>query len=334
MIDVIYVEASVRSHPRALSILKKFKRATVIHIEHYGEVFNVKQQDFRVQKKNPALILAEKKNRKVLETPAGFGIGGSDNYYFSHLLNCIYDCRYCFLQGMYRSANYVLFVNFEDFEHEILETARAHGDDPVYFFSGYDSDSLALDKVAGFTEHFLPIFEQVPNGILELRTKSVAINPLLNRAPIDNVVVAFSLSPGLFAQAFDDKAPSTERRLEAVGKLASQGWKIGLRFDPLLYASDWRAQYTALLEQIFRMNIHAQIHSVSTGPLRFPKQMHKQISNLYPESLLFASPLEQNEGVVAYPKTLEADMKSFVHEQLIEEFGSLRVFHCQSEGGT
>ena len=235
---------------------------------------------------------------------------------------------------MYRSANYVLFVNYEDFETEILETARAKGTEPAYFFSGYDSDSLALDSVAGFTEYFLPLFERVPNGILELRTKSVAIRPLLNRAPLDNVVVAFSLSPAVFAQAFDEKAPSIQRRLEAIEKLAKHGWKIGLRFDPLLYASDWSEQYTQLLDQIFRMNVHTQIHSVSTGPLRFPKQMHKRISNLYPESLLFASRLEQNEGVVAYPRELETEMKTFVHEKLMHEFGDLRVFHCQSEGST
>jgi len=30
-------------------------------------------------------------------------------------LNCVYDCEYCYLQGMYPSANIVVFVNFEDF---------------------------------------------------------------------------------------------------------------------------------------------------------------------------------------------------------------------------
>ena len=35
------------------------------------------------------------------------------------MLNCLYDCRYCFLQGMYRSANYVLYVNYEDFTKDI-----------------------------------------------------------------------------------------------------------------------------------------------------------------------------------------------------------------------
>ena len=38
------------------------------------------------------------------------------------MLNCVYDCRYCFLQGMYRSANYVLFVNYDDFRVQIEES--------------------------------------------------------------------------------------------------------------------------------------------------------------------------------------------------------------------
>ena len=35
------------------------------------------------------------------------------------MLNCIYDCNYCFLQGMFNSANYLVFVNYEDYFKEI-----------------------------------------------------------------------------------------------------------------------------------------------------------------------------------------------------------------------
>ncbi|MGB0647278.1 MAG: SPL family radical SAM protein, partial [Bradymonadia bacterium] len=292
-----------------------------------------KQQDFRVQKQRPALILAAKNNRKVLPTPVGFGVGGEENYYFSHLLNCIYDCRYCFLQGMYRSANYVLFVNYEDFEDEIVSLAREDSSRSPYFFSGYDSDSLALEDVSQFTEYFLPIFEKYEHATLELRTKSVAIRSLLARPALKNVVVAFSLSPAVFAHAFDEKAPSIARRLDAIKRLAEAGWPIGLRFDPLIYGARWQEHYQSLLDDIFSMGLHEQIHSVSTGPLRFPKSMHKRISNLYPESLLFAAPLEQNDGVVSYPPGIELEMKDFVHQRLAQEFDATRVFHCQSEGG-
>ena len=41
----------------------------------------------------------EELRKLVHPVPATYGIGGDENYYFSHMLNCLYDCRYCFLQG-------------------------------------------------------------------------------------------------------------------------------------------------------------------------------------------------------------------------------------------
>ena len=155
MIHTLYIEEAIRAHPRVRAIVERFARATIVPITRYGEVFNRNQQSFRLQKKNPALILAEKKSNQVLSAPEGYGIGSARNFYFSHVLNCLYDCRYCFLQGMYRSAHYVLFVNYEDFQDQIVKTVAAHPGEDVYFFSGYDGDSLALESITGFVEAFL-----------------------------------------------------------------------------------------------------------------------------------------------------------------------------------
>ena len=101
MIETIYVEKIIKEHPRTKLILSKLKKAKTIEIDRYGEIFNKRNQNFRIQKNNPDLILAFKNEGYVLPTPEGFGVGSSKNYYFSHMFNCIYDCRYCFLQGMY-----------------------------------------------------------------------------------------------------------------------------------------------------------------------------------------------------------------------------------------
>ncbi len=111
----IYVEEAVADHPRALEVRRRFPGAETVPCGRWGEVFNRSRQSFRLQKRWPALILARKHGQTVLEAPAGYGFGGERNFYFSHMLNCIYDCRYCFLQGMFQSAHYVLFVNYEDF---------------------------------------------------------------------------------------------------------------------------------------------------------------------------------------------------------------------------
>ena len=116
MIETIYIENQVKNHFRTKKILSKLnKNVDVIYCDHYGEIFNIKSQNFRVQKNKPALILAKKDGKKLHEIPKNFGIGGDKNYYFSHMLNCIYDCEYCFLQGKHMSAHYLLFINYEDF---------------------------------------------------------------------------------------------------------------------------------------------------------------------------------------------------------------------------
>ena len=310
MVDTIYIENDVLGLDRTQRILARYPSATTIQIDKYGEVFNPNAQNFRLQKKNPALILANKKNKKVLSTPAQYETGGGANYYFSHMLNCPYDCRYCFLQGMYRSANYLLFVNYEDFADEIKQVAQQHENDdkPVWFFSGYDCDSLAYEPVTGFAEHFLKVFEELPNAVIELRTKSTQIRSLLKRPALPNAVVAYSLSPTEVASALEIGAPSFEKRLQALVKLQKQGWRIGLRFDPIIWHRDYQSQYKEMINQTFSQLDAQKIDSVTLGGFRLPKGYYKTIKRQYPEHGLFSAGLTEQDGLVTYQSEIEEEI--------------------------
>ena len=107
-------------HPTATRVRKALPKANWVPIDRFQELFNIRNQNFRIPEKNPALILAKKFENFVLPVPSGFGMNSSKNFYFSHMYNCLYDCDYCFLQGLYSSANYVLFVNYEDFLNTFL----------------------------------------------------------------------------------------------------------------------------------------------------------------------------------------------------------------------
>ena len=87
------------------------------------------------------------------------------------MYNCIYDCRYCFLQGMFSSANYLVFVNYEDFYRAIKDTIKANAGDKLTFYSGYDCDSLAFEKVTGFAGCTIPFFSKYSGAEIEFRTK-------------------------------------------------------------------------------------------------------------------------------------------------------------------
>ena len=315
MIETIYVEDAVASHPRVQSILSRFSKAAAIPVTRYCEVFNRNHQSFRLQKRKPSLILAEKQGNRVLPAPEGYGIGSAQNFYFSHILNCLYDCRYCFLQGMYRSAHYVVFVNYEDFQDAIVSTAIARPDEDVYFFSGYDGDSLALDSITGFVDAFVPFFAEHPRAYLELRTKSATIRPLLSHEPGANVVVAFSFTPVAFGNALEHGVPKLEARVGAMRQLAERGYRLGLRFDPLLYTKHYRQHYRGLFEAIFSQLDVRSLHSVSFGPFRMPRDYFQRMQKLYPEEKLFAG-LDEETRMVSYPAELEKAMRESCEEEL------------------
>ncbi len=328
MIETIYIEENIQQHPRVLDICARFPKARKIFCARYGEVFNPKAQNFRLQKQQPALILAEKYRGFMLQAPPNYGIGAKQNYYFSHMLNCLYDCRYCFLQGMYQSANYVLFVNYEDYFADMQRLCAETPDEAVHFFSGYDCDSLALEPVTGFAKEFLPIIRSLPNAWMELRTKSTQVRQLMESTPFERCIVAFSFTPDEIASALEHKAPSIFKRLDALSKLQQQGWPIGLRFDPIIYEENYQRHYQNLFARVFA-NINPDfLHSVSLGVFRLPDKYFKKIHKLYPEEKLFSSPLESKQGMMSYKMELEAEMMEFCTAELLRYIPEEKFFPC------
>lgn len=327
MVNRIYIEESIKEHKRVVKIINKFKNAERVYINNYAEVFNPKSQNFRIQKQDPALVLAKKENKLIHRTPEGFGIGGNENYYFSHMLNCPYDCRYCFLQGMFSSAHYVLFVNYEDFQSEI-KTLDEASQTEKFFFSGYDADSLAFEAISEFADSFIPVFNKLKNSKLELRTKSTQIRNLLKQKDCTNIIVAFSFTPQNISKKIEHKVPDFDKRVTAMKQLAEHGFQIGLRFDPLIYADNFESLYQEMLKKIFANINKTQIHSVSIGPLRFPEAMFQKIRNLYPDEKLFSYKLEKNQKMISYSHETEKEMSDFIHKELNQYIGEKIIFNC------
>ncbi|MCH8174242.1 MAG: DNA photolyase [Proteobacteria bacterium] len=337
MFSAIYIEEEVANTARVESILQKFPDIPQIRCERYGEIFNRKAQNFRLQKRAPALILAKKYGKLVLPAPAGYGFDASASYYFSHMLNCVYDCRYCFLQGMYRSANYVLFTNYEDFGAAIDDVIEQSAGSSV-FYSGYDCDSLALDPVSNFCRFFVPEFSRHPQATLEVRTKSTQVRHLLEMQPIPNCVIAMSFTPEEAAARWEHKVPAIGKRIEALGKLQKAGWKVALRFEPIIFgseifeagaeASDTLAAYRQLFIDVFEKIDPSTVHSVSTGLFRMPVSYYKNIVKLYPDEALFARQTETRQGLVLFSIDRESEQLEALEKLLFGFINRQQYYRC------
>ena len=198
---------------------------------------------------------------------------------------------------------------------------------------------MALEPITGFMDACLDFFESTNkiNGAiphLEIRTKSTQIRSLLKRRPLDNSVVAYSLSPGGIVDAIEHKTPSLEKRIDALLQLQQAGWPIGLRFDPLIAAENFETLYQRMFEQVFEKLDCKLIHSVSLGTFRLPKPFHRTITKLYPEEPMFAVPFQQHtrnagdSAMIGYTESLEHKMMEFCSNEILKYIDSSRLFCC------
>ncbi len=307
----IYIEDSILTHPRTQSILSKFKNANVIPIKHYKDVFNRKNQNFTLQKSKPNLILA-KKTDHFLYPGSGFSPNFShEHFYYNTLaLNCIYDCEYCYLQGMFSSANLVLFVNWEDFfqaTDAFLEKNKS-----LYLALSYDTDLLAIESFFPATAAWLEFAESRENLTIEIRTKSANFRGIQNQSPIPNAILAWTLSPERIAKEIEHKTPGLSARLDSIREASERGWKVRLCLDPILRTKIWKEDYKDLAEKIKSHLNPTNITELSIGGFRMNLDFLKEMQQKRKDSAVLFYPYERSNQIATYPSLETKEMLDYV----------------------
>ena len=161
----IYVEHEALNYQLTKDILSQNSNVNVITIGHYKDVFSRPRQDVLLQKDTQSLILAVKKDEFLYKgAPVCQDFGNQNFYYCSCVMNCVCNCEYCFLKGMYESGNLVVFVNLEDYFAQIKN-------DNKYICISYDTDLFPLESALGYVKKWLDFARENNEVTLEVRTK-------------------------------------------------------------------------------------------------------------------------------------------------------------------
>ena len=262
-------------------------------------MFNRSRQDLHAQETEPALILAANRGTLIYPgAPVCQSFGEEHFMYTSCIMNCIYDCDYCYLQGMYPGGNPVVFVNLEDYFAELDTLLAKH---PVYLCCSYDSDLTALSGILPHAEAFCSYALEHPDLRLELRTKSAAL-PFIKQLPAaKNIIMAFTLSPQEIISRYEHFTPSLGARLATAKEAARKGFSLRLCFDPVLDVPNAETLYSALVEQTFKVLSPEEITDISLGVFRLSKEYLKQLKKAKPACALSHYPYETTDGVCHYP---------------------------------
>ena len=292
--------------------------AQQILIHHYKDVFNNRNINYNLQKKSTNIILALKKEKYLYEGSHHIQDQGQKHFYYSPImLNCAYDCKYCFLQGMYPSGNIVIFVNIEDFFVDVEEKTSLLPEDEKLFLSiSYDTDLLALEKMTGITNRWIQ-YSQTNNKLnIEVRTKSANISSITNANK--NVLFTWTLSPQVVIEQYEMKTPSLIKRLEALNKALDRGYRVGIVIDPLINIDDFENIYSSFMKDL-KINIDLKkIEVWIIGTFRISTTQLKEMKNKKIASDIIYYPYTIENQTASYSKQIEQRLLNIVLNQLKE----------------
>ncbi|NLN03473.1 MAG: DNA photolyase [Clostridiaceae bacterium] len=291
----IYVEEEAFGYAITSKVLEKYSDCDVVKIKNYKDVFNRTRQNFILQKKFPQLILAVKKDSFIYEGSAMCQSFGHKSYYYATLMvNCIFDCQYCFLQGMYNSSYIVCFVNVEDFAKEF---ARMESGSMVAI--SYETDFIAHHSIVPCMEYIYDYIKEAGWVTFEIRTKSANSLVLSKFKPVDNLILAYTLTPQKIIDSYETFTPNLDARIKAVNHALDMGFKVRVCFDPVFADEDYEDFFYYVFERIDG----TRLYDIGYGFFRMPKEQFAKVFRTT-KSVVFAKDYVEEDGVITYSEAM------------------------------
>ena len=294
----LYIEKAAHKYPLTEQIRSSFPRAQIVTIDSYRDLFNQPKQNWRLQKTSSKLILAVKHGTRIHpSTEVLPQHAGAPLYYTSAVINCVYDCQYCFLQAMYRSANMIAFVNEEDFYRDAREVAASVGS--ITLSVSYDADLLGSEKFIPWARRWIEFSRHEPKIQIEIRTKSSNFSLIRDVEPHPGVILSWSLTTESLRTRYERGTATIQSRIESTAEALQRGWRIRLCFDPIIPAGNWQHEYQEMTEYLFSRIAPNQIEDVSVGVFRMGEDHLKNLKARNPHLDLLQANLQHKDSIAA-----------------------------------
>lgn len=248
------------------------------------------------------------------------------NYFIINLeLNCPLDCTYCILQHYLNNPLVTVHVNLDDLWEQLDMFLYRNRARILRIGTGELGDSLALDHLTENSKGLISYFREKRNAILELKTKTVNINNILEIEPARNIVIAWSLNSRRVAQEEENGAPQVEERIDAARKVSERGFRVGFHFDPIIRYPGWEEEYRDIIRKLLNAVGPDQIAWVSLGSLRFPPFLKTIIKKRFPKTrIIFDELMRGKDGKLRYFKPLRIELYQRV-TSFIKDCGGERI---------
>jgi spore photoproduct lyase len=231
--------------------------------------------------------------------------------------NCPFECSYCFLQNYLNDGATKSVHNIDTLMEEVKAKISREPQRLFRIGTWELGDSLALEDSTGQAARLIQAFAGLDNAVLELKTKSSCVDPILKLDHKGKTVVSWSLNTEYIIKTEEHRTASLEDRLSAMHKTALAGYLIGLHFDPMILYAGWAYDYAKLVDQVFNAISPDRVAWISIGSLRFNPEMKKKMENNYPDNMLTCAEMVLGDDAkMRYVKPLRVNMYKLLYNAL------------------
>jgi spore photoproduct lyase len=240
------------------------------------------------------------------------------------------DCAYCILQTYFHPPILEYFVNHEDLMTE-LNTVLAQKK-ILRIGTGEFTDSLIWTLWTDVTRSLIERFASQQNAVLELKTKTTAIEQLPNLHHHRKTIAAWSLNTPRIIRTQERTTASLDARLKAAARCAKWGYPVAFHFDPLILYDGCETDYGKVIEQLFSHVSAENVVWISLGTLRFPPSVKPIIQKRFPDSkIVYAEFIKGEDGKMRYFKPLRIKLYRKIIETIRDHAPEAVVYLCMED---
>lgn len=240
---------------------------------------------------------------------------------------CPLDCSYCVLQAYLNNPFITLFANRDELAGELSGGSLPPG--ALRLGTGEYMDSLALEHLTGTVSFAAQLLRRHPRLVLELKTKTTAIEALLEHDCSRCMIAAWSLNSLAVARAEEHGAAPVPERIAAAARLAARGYRVAFHFDPLIHHPGWQAGYRETIAMLAAAVPPERVAWVSVGSLRFMPPLKRIAEARFPSTAIYTGEFVPGlDGKMRYLQDIRLEMYREVIGQLRRWVPDGCIYYC------
>lgn len=243
---------------------------------------------------------------------------------------CTMDCAYCILQAYFHPPVLQLFVNRQQMRAELGGLFAATGISRIG--TGEFTDSLIWQRWTDLAGCLVTEFSGQRRAVLELKTKTVAIEKLRGLSHNRKTIMAWSLNTPRVIAAEERGTAPLDARLAAARQCQEWGYPLAFHFDPMLIYKNCGEEYKLVVDQLFKTVSADRVVWISLGTFRFMPALKGIVAQRFSGSnMIYGEFINGMDGKQRYFKPLRIQLYRAVIAAIRAAAPQVTVYFCMED---